>query len=90
MMVESIPKHLFEKSSILYNDFKTETFGFQDAVKTLGQNERYTGLILSKLVKAGWITKKRDKQDKRIKYYQLKDIHEIMEKIGQKIQKDKR
>ncbi len=89
-MVESIPKYLFEKISLLYNDYKTEMFGFQDAVKTLGHNERYTGLILSKLVKAGWITKKRDTQDKRIKYYQLKNVHEMMEKIGQKIQKDKR
>ena len=89
-MVESIPKHLLEKISLLYNEYKMETFGFQDAVKTLGHNERYTGLILSKLFHAGWITKKRDKQDKRKKYYQLKNIHEMMEKIGQKIQKDKR
>ena len=89
-MVESIPKHLFEKISLLYNDYKTETFGFQEAVKTLGRNERYTGLILSKLVHAGWITKTRDKQDKRKKYYQLKNIQEMMEKIGQKIQNDKR
>ena len=89
-MVESIPKHLFEKISLLYNDYKTDTFSFQDAVKTLGRNERYTGLILSKLVHAGWITKKRDEQDKRKKYYQLKNIQEMMEKIGQKIQKDKR
>lgn len=84
-MVVSIPKHLLEKISLLYSEYKTDNFTFQDAVKTLGQNERYTGLILSKLGNAGWIGKKRDSKDKRKKIYQIRDIHEIIEKIGQKL-----
>jgi len=89
-MVESIPKHLLEKISLLYSVYKTDSFTFQDAVKTLGQNERYTGLILSSLGKAGWIEKRRDARDKRKKIYQIKNINEIIDKIGQRLHEGRR
>lgn len=88
-MVESIPKHLLEKLSLLFAEFKSEEFSFQQAATALGQNERYTGQILSKLGHAGWIAKRRDKKDKRRKYYQINNFHDLLEKIGQKIQKEK-
>ncbi len=84
-MVESIPKHLLEKISLLYTEFKTNQFRFQEAVKILGQSNRYTGGILSSLEKAGWISKARDKEDGRKRIYQIKNIEEIIDLIGQNL-----
>ncbi len=74
-MVESIPKYLLEKISLLYSEFKADSITFQDAVKTLAQNERYTGQILSSLGNFGWIEKRRDTKDKRKKFYQIKNLN---------------
>jgi len=84
-MVESIPKNLQNKISILFIKYKTEKFTFQEAVETLGQNDRYTGQILSSLVKAGWIDKKRSSEDERKRLYQINDFNEIFEKLGHNI-----
>lgn len=81
-MVASIPKHLLEKISLLYSKYKTEPFTFTNAVDTLQQNERYTGQILSALVKAGWLDKKRERDDKRKKIYRINNISQIIEQIG--------
>jgi DNA-binding MarR family transcriptional regulator len=89
-MVESIPKHLIEKVSILYAKKGTSEFGFQDVVDLLGYNDRYTGQIISKLVAAGWITKKRDVSDKRIKIYRLRDPGEILEELGMSLTLDEK
>ena len=88
-MVESIPKHMLEKISLLYSEFESRKFGFQDAVKILDQNERYTGLILSQLGHAGWISKRRDPKDKRRKIYQIENVQEIIQKIGMNLRDKK-
>lgn len=84
-MVESIPKNLQNKISILFIKYKTEKFTFQEAIETLGQNDRYTGQILSSLEKAGWINKKRHSEDRRKRIYQIKDFNEIFDEMGRNI-----
>lgn len=88
-MVESVPKYLLEKISLLYSNYNTGDFSFQDAITTFGHDERYTGLILSKLVKAGWIEKRRDAKNTRKKIYHIKNISEIVEEIGKRLQEEK-
>lgn len=87
-MAESIPKNLQNKISLLYNRYKNEKFSFQDAIETLGQNDRYTGQIISSLERAGWINKKRHIVDKRKKIYQIKDFNEIFDGIGQTLKEE--
>ncbi len=84
-MVESIPKNLQNKISILFIKYKTEKFTFQEAIGTLGQNDRYTGQILSSLEKAGWINKMRHSEDRRKRIYQIKDFNEIFDEMGRNI-----
>ena len=88
-MVDGIPRHLLEKLSLLFMEFKTGEFSFKQAIDVLGQNERYTGQILSKLGHAGWIVKRRDKKDKRRKYYQVQNFNEIFERIGEKLKNER-
>lgn len=81
-MVESIPKHLLEKISIIYSKKGISEFKFQDVVMILGYDVRYTGQIISYLVSTGWIIKKREEKDKRVKIYRIKDPREIMKELG--------
>jgi len=82
-MAKYIPRFLLKKLSIIYGEFSFNEFHFQDAVRLLGLNEGYTGQVLSKLVDAGWIAKKRDPSDSRKKNYRIIDVSfdEIMKDI---------
>jgi hypothetical protein len=88
-MVESIPKHLLKKVSIIYSKKGLSEFKFQDVVVLLGYDARYTGQIISDLVSAGWIIKKREEADKRVKTYRIKDPREIMKELGDNLNTDK-
>ena len=88
-MVKSIPKHLLEKISLIYSKKGLSEFKFQDAVVILGHDDRYTGQIISDLVSAGWIIKKREESDKRVKIYRIKDPREIMEELGNNLINEK-
>jgi hypothetical protein len=84
-MVESIPKHLLEKLSMLFREFNTNEFRFQDAIRILGKDERYTGLILSQLGKAGWVSKRHDKDDGRKRFYRVNNVNDSMNQLGKNI-----
>jgi DNA-binding MarR family transcriptional regulator len=73
-MASFIPKFLLKKLSVLYQNFSFNEFHFQDAVRVLGLDERYTGQVLSKLVDSGWIAKKREVSDARKKIYRIIDV----------------
>lgn len=89
-MVEPIPKNLQKKISLLYYKYKNEKFTFQEAMDTLGQNNRYTGQILPSLEKAGWIDKKRNSEDGRRRIYQIKDFNEVFCEMGQEVNKSEK
>lgn len=83
-MAAYIPKFLLKKLSVLYRHFSFNEFHFQDAVRVLNLDERYTGQVLSKLVDSGWIAKKREVSDARKKIYRIIDVsfENLMKDIG--------
>lgn len=83
-MAAYIPRFLLKNLSILYRKFSFNEFHFQDAVQELAIDERYTGQVLSRLVEAGWIAKKRNAADLRKKSYRIIDVtfNDIMKDIG--------
>ena len=89
-MAAYLPRFLLKKLSILYREFSFNEFHFQDAVRLLDLNEGFTGQVLSRLVEAGWIAKKRDPSDLRKKSYRIIDVtfDEIMRDIGEEAERD--
>ncbi|KUK70876.1 MAG: hypothetical protein XE11_1467 [Methanomicrobiales archaeon 53_19] len=87
-MVESIPKYLLEKFALIYAEKGVSEFRFRDAEEILGETKSYTGQILPKLVKAGWLHKKVDPEDGRRKIYQVIDPQKTLQRLGEEL-KDK-
>ena len=77
-MADPIPKYLQKNVALLYEQFKTGDFTFQDAVTILKKDVRYTGQILSHLGKAGWISIRNDKLDQRKKIYRINKFDDII------------
>lgn len=73
-MTKYVPKFLLKNLSKIYRKFSLEEFHFQDAVEILGIKEGYAGQVLSRLVDAGWIAKKRDPLDTRKKSYRIINV----------------
>lgn len=84
-MVEALSKWLIKYFSMIYAKKRNETFDFQEAMEILKKDERFTGQILSKLNRAGWITKKREENDRRKKVYSLNSPDVVLNELGQKI-----
>lgn len=80
-MADPIPKYLQISVALLYKQFKTDDFTFQDAVTILKKDARYTGQILSHLRKAGWISIRNDMFDQRKKFYRINKFDEIMSSL---------
>ena len=83
-MVVFIPKFLLKDLSTLFSKFNYEEFEFQNAAKLLNHNDGYTGQILSRLGKTGYISKRQDPSDGRKKFYQINKVkfEDIMKDIG--------
>ena len=83
-MAAFLPRFLLKYLSVLYREHSFDKFCFQDAVRDLGLDERYTGQVLSRLVEAGWVAKKRDPNDLRKKSYRIINVtfNDIMRDIG--------
>jgi hypothetical protein len=83
-MAVFIQKFLLKDLSKLFSKFNYEEFDFQNTVKLLNHNNRYTGQILSKLGKSGYISKRQDPSDGRKKIYRINKVkfEDIMNDIG--------
>ena len=83
-MVEFIQKFLLRDLSKLFLKYSYDEFEFQNAVKLLNHSDRYTGQILSRLGKSGYISKRQDPSDGRKKFYQINRVkfEDIMKDIG--------
>lgn len=83
-MAAYIPRFLLKYLSLLYREFSFNEFHFQDAIRVLGLDVGYAGQVLSRLVEAGWIAKKRNAADLRKKSYRIIDVtfNDIMKDIG--------
>jgi DNA-binding MarR family transcriptional regulator len=87
-MSESIPKHLLEKYAQLYNATNGENFTHTEAKEILNISGSYAGQILPKLVRAGWLSAKKEDSDRRRKIYRFQDPKTVIMEIGKKM-KDK-
>jgi|GEM_PF-1976813 len=83
-MAAYLPRFLLKYLSQLYQEFSFNEFNFQDAVKLLDLDVGYAGQVLSRLVEAGWVAKKRDPKDLRKKSYRILNVtfEDIMRDIG--------
>jgi DNA-binding MarR family transcriptional regulator len=83
-MVSFIQKFLLMDLSKLFAEFGHEEFTFQNALDLLGHDYRYTSIILSKLQKSGYISKRRDTSDGRKRIYKINKVNfeDIMKEIG--------
>jgi len=83
-MAAYLPRFLLKYLSQLYQEFSFNEFNFQDAVKVLDLDVGYAGQVLSRLVEAGWVAKKRDPSDLRKKSYRILNVtfDDIMRDIG--------
>jgi len=89
-MVDFLQKFLLKDLSKLFSKFGNEEFIFQNAVTTLNHNNRYTGQILSKLGKSGYISKRRDPSDARKRFYRINEVkfEDIMKEMGNEFSDD--
>lgn len=83
-MAAYLPRFLLKYLSQLYREFSFDEFNFQDGVKVLDLDVGYAGQVLSRLVEAGWVAKKRDPNDLRKKSYRILNVtfDDIMRDIG--------
>jgi DNA-binding MarR family transcriptional regulator len=84
-MAAYLPRYLIKYLSLLYQEFSFNEFHFRDAVRVLNLDVGYAGQVLSRLVDAGWIAKKRNPSDLRKKTYRINNVtfDEIMRDIGE-------
>ncbi|MFA4859719.1 MAG: hypothetical protein WC598_03085 [Methanoregula sp.] len=83
-MVSFIPKFLLTDLAVLFSKFGYNEFAFQNALELLSHDYRYTSIILSKLEKSGYISKRQDPSDGRKRFYKINKINfeDIMKEIG--------
>jgi DNA-binding MarR family transcriptional regulator len=83
-MVSFLPKFLLADLGKLFSKFGYNEFGFQNALELLLHDYRYTSIILSKLEKSGYISKRQDPSDGRKRFYKINKINfeDIMKDIG--------
>jgi DNA-binding MarR family transcriptional regulator len=90
-MVTFIQKFLLTDLSKLFSKFGHGEFNFQNALELLSHDYRYTSIILSKLEKSGYISKRQDPSDGRRRIYKINKINfeDIMKEIGKKERESK-
>jgi DNA-binding MarR family transcriptional regulator len=83
-MVTFLPKFLLADLGKLFSKFSYNEFDFQNALELLSHDYRYTSIILSKLEKSGYISKRQDPSDGRKRFYKINKINfeDIMKDIG--------
>jgi type I restriction enzyme M protein len=80
--VETLPRWLENRYSILWGAFKDSSFRMEDAVRVLEEkyqdNKDEVPVFLSELRKAGWLKVELDPRDARRRLYKLKSKEEII------------
>lgn len=68
----------------LWDKFKNKDFSFEDAKKTLKEDNNFLSVILSEMKKEGWLTLELDPEDARKRLYRLIPLEEVMKKTAEK------
>ncbi len=81
-MVQSLPKWIMKRYSLLWTKFRDKKFNFEKAVNVLKENEKRIGVIFSDLKKYGWLEVSLNSKDSRKKLYTLKSPEEAIRGIS--------
>ena len=68
----------------LWDKFKDKDFSFEDAKKTLKEDNNFLSVVLSEMKKEGWLTLELDPEDARKRLYRLIPLEEVMKKTAEK------
>ena len=84
MAKETTPAWLVKRYMKLWNKFKDKTFSFDEAKKTLGEDNKFLSVVLSEMKKEGWLSLELDLKDARKRVYKLRSLEEVMSKTANK------
>ena len=84
MSKEVAPAWLVKRYMKLWDKFKDKEFSFEDAQKTLKEDNNFLSVVLSEMKKEGWITLELDPEDARKRLYRLIPLEEVMKKTAEK------
>ena len=84
MSKEVAPAWLVKRYMKLWDKFKDKDFSFEDAKKTLKEDNNFLSVILSEMKKEGWLTLELDPEDARKRLYRLIPLEEVMKKTAEK------
>ncbi len=68
----------------LWDKFKDKSFSFEDAKKTLKEDNKFLSVVLSEMKNEGWLTLELDPEDARKRLYKLLSLEEVMKKTAEK------
>ena len=84
MSKETAPSWLVKRYMKLWDKFKDKDFSFEDAQKTLKEDNKFLSVVLSEMKKEGWLTLELDPEDARKRLYKLLSLEEVMKKTAEK------
>ena len=81
-MTEPMPKWLTKRYAILWKRFKDEKFEFEEAKRTLNEdNDKRLSVILSDFKKNGWLNVELHPESSRKRLYKLKSPDKVMNEM---------
>ncbi|MGC8483811.1 MAG: hypothetical protein ACP5OE_09240 [Thermodesulfobium sp.] len=84
MSKEIAPSWLVKRYMKLWNKFKDKDFSFEEAQKTLKEDNKFLSVVLSEMKKEGWLNLELDPEDARKRLYKLLSLEEVMKKTAEK------
>ena len=84
MSKETAPPWLVKRYMKLWDRFKDKSFSFEDAQKTLKEDNKFLSVVLSEMKNEGWLTLELDPEDARKRIYKLLSLEEVMKKTAEK------
>ncbi|MCW1295979.1 MAG: hypothetical protein OH338_03730 [Candidatus Parvarchaeota archaeon] len=84
MSKEIAPSWLVKRYMKLWEKFEDKDFSFEDAQKTLKEDNKFLSVVLSEMKKEGWLTLELDPEDARKRLYKLLSLEEVMKKTAEK------
>ena len=84
MSKETAPPWLVKRYMKLWDKFNDRDFSFEDAKKTLKEDNKFLSVVLSEMKNEGWLTLELDPEDARKRLYKLLSLEGVMKKTAEK------
>jgi len=79
MQSEPLPKWIMKRYALLWKLIKEESFTLKKAADFIKEDEKIMAVLLSRLIKAGWVDVQFDQEDRRKRIYHLKNPQKVIE-----------